>query len=122
MSSSIDRMEPISLAGQLAELSENWTPRTVAKVNDYEVRVVRVRGEFIRHKHPDSDEFFLVLDGELTIELPAEGKVVLGPGQAYVVPAGEYHRPVAHVDTSLLLFEPSSLVHAASGGVTFSKA
>jgi mannose-6-phosphate isomerase-like protein (cupin superfamily) len=112
-------MEPISLAGHLAEISEHWSPRTVTAVNDYEVRLVRVRGEFIRHQHPDSDEFFLVLDGELTIELADGAAVLLGRGEAFVVPAGAYHRPLAHVETSVLLFEPRAVPHR---GVTFSKA
>jgi mannose-6-phosphate isomerase-like protein (cupin superfamily) len=111
-------MEPISLAARLAEIPEHWSPRTVTRVNDQDVRLARVRGEYIRHQHPDSDEFFLVLDGELTIELD-DGEVRLGPGEAFVVPAGAYHRPVAHVETSILLVEPRSVTN---GGVPFSKA
>ena len=101
--------DAISLTARLAELPRHWAPSTVATVNDYEVRLARVRGEFVRHQHPDTDEFFLVLSGELILQLDDE-PVVLQPGDLYVVPAGAYHRPVAHVETSVLLFERSSQV------------
>src|ERR687886_27662 len=76
---------PVDLAAVLAGFSEAWAPRTVATLNDYDVRVVKTRGEFTRHTHADTDEFFLVLRGRLTIRTD-DGDVDLGPGQVYVVP------------------------------------
>lgn len=98
--------EPRNVHDVLAELSEHWSPRTVAVVNDYDARVVKVQGEFTRHSHPESDEFFLVLFGRLTIRMD-EGDVDLGPGDIYVVPRGRPHQPYAESETRLLLFEPS---------------
>ncbi len=94
----------------LAEVAEYWSPRTIAVVNDYDARVVKVLGEFTRHSHPETDEFFLVMSGSLTIRMD-EGDVVLGPGDAYVVPRGRYHQPCAASETTVLLFEPSETVN-----------
>jgi len=94
----------------LSSLADHWSPRTVAVVNDYDVRVVRVLGEFTRHSHPETDEFFLVLSGELTIRMN-EGDVALGPGDCYVVPQGRSHQPYASVESHVLLFEPSTTVN-----------
>lgn len=79
-------------------------------VNDYDVRVVKVLGEFTRHSHPESDECFLVLAGALTIRMD-EGDIVLQPGDTYVVPRGRFHQPYADLETTLLLFEPGETVN-----------
>jgi len=100
----------IDLAAVLAGIAEPWSPRTVATINDYDVRVVRTHGEFTRHSHPDTDEFFLVLAGTLTIRTD-DGDVVLGPGQAYVVPRGTPHQPVSAEGAEVLLLEPSATVN-----------
>ncbi|MEJ7583845.1 MAG: cupin domain-containing protein [Acidimicrobiales bacterium] len=91
-------------------IAEHWSPRTIATVNDYDVRVVKVQGEFTRHNHPDTDEFFLVLFGRLTIRMD-EGDVILETGDTYVVPRGRFHQPCASTETTLLLFEPSETVN-----------
>ena len=101
---------PVDLAAVLARLADVWSPRTVGVVNDYDVRVVRTRGEFTRHRHPDTDEFFLVLTGSLTIRMD-DGDVELGPGQMYVVPKGTAHQPVSPEGAEVLLFEPSGTVN-----------
>jgi mannose-6-phosphate isomerase-like protein (cupin superfamily) len=93
-----------------SSIAEYWSPRTVAVVNDYDVRVVKVKGEFTRHSHPQTDEFFLVLSGELTIRLD-DGAVRLGPGDIYVVPKGTHHQPFAENEVTFLLFEPSETVN-----------
>ena len=80
-------------------------------MNDYDVRVAKAHGEFTPHRHPDTDELFLVITGALTIRLEDEDEVVLGPGQMYVVPRGRLHQPVADEETHLLLFEPSNTVN-----------
>jgi mannose-6-phosphate isomerase-like protein (cupin superfamily) len=100
MSSAID------LSEKLSTFSEHWSPRTVTQFNDCDVMVVKVKGEFVWHKHDDTDDFFLVLKGMLDIQL-RDRTVTLGPGQIYVVPRGVEHRPVAREEVHLLLIEPS---------------
>jgi mannose-6-phosphate isomerase-like protein (cupin superfamily) len=94
----------------LASIDKHWSPRTVAVVNDYDVRVVKVQGEFTRHSHPETDEFFLVLSGRLGIRTD-QGDVTLEEGDLHVVPQGAYHQPYAADETTLLLFEPSATVN-----------
>ena len=100
----------VDLAAALSDFDELWSPRTVALMNDYDVRVVRTRGEFTRHSHPETDELFLVLRGSLTIRMDA-GDVTLGPGQLYVVPRGTPHQPVSAEGAEVLLIEPSETVN-----------
>lgn len=102
--------EPVELAAALATLTGPWSPLTVATLNDYDVRVVRTEGEFTRHSHPDTDELFLVLDGELTIRLDS-GDVTLRRGQLYVVPRGVEHQPYAPDGAEVLLVEPGTTVN-----------
>jgi mannose-6-phosphate isomerase-like protein (cupin superfamily) len=101
---------PVDLASVFATFTEPWSPRTVAVLNDYDIRVVRTRGEFTRHSHPDTDEVFIVLRGSLTIRLD-DGEVTLGPGQLYVVPRGTYHQPVSDTEAEVILVEPSATVN-----------
>ncbi len=105
-----ERMEPISLDAALASFSEQWSPRIVTAVNDYDVRVAKLEGEHLWHAHEHTDEFFLVLSGELRIGLrePAgERTVVLPKGSVFTVPRGTEHKPYAPVPTEILLFEPT---------------
>ena len=96
----------VNLAEKLGRFSEHWSPRTVATFNGHDVMVVKVLGEFVWHRHADTDDFFLVLSGRLTIGM-REGEVSLGPGELFVVPRGVEHRPFAAEETHLLLIEPS---------------
>ena len=106
---------PVDLADKLALFSEHWSPKVVATLNDYEVKVVKVKGEFVWHSHADTDELFLVVDGSLTIRLP-DGDVSLGPGQLFVVPRGLEHCPVAAEEASLVLIEPTGVVNTGEAG------
>jgi mannose-6-phosphate isomerase-like protein (cupin superfamily) len=101
---------PIDLATKLATFDDRWAPRTVATLNDYDLRVVKVEGEFTRHAHPETDECFLVLSGELTIRFD-DGEVALRAGQLYVVPRGTPHQPVALRTAEVMLIEPSATVN-----------
>ena len=101
---------PIDLATVLAGIQQHWQPHTVALLNDYDVRVVRTHGEFTRHSHPETDEFFLVLSGSLTIRMD-DGDVTLAPGQLFVVPRGVPHQPWSADGAEVLLIEPSSTVN-----------
>jgi mannose-6-phosphate isomerase-like protein (cupin superfamily) len=96
----------IDLSEKLSTFSEHWSPRTVTQFNNCDVMVVKVKGEFVWHKHDDTDDFFLVLKGVLDIQL-RDRTVTLGPGQMYVVPKGVEHRPVAREEAHLLLIEPT---------------
>jgi mannose-6-phosphate isomerase-like protein (cupin superfamily) len=110
-----DDMEPVNLGAMLARFTEHWSPKKIAQVNDYDVRIVKVRGEFTWHQHPDTDEFFLVLSGQLTIQM-RDRAVVLAPGELFVVSQGIEHCPRADTETALLLFEPGSVVNTGNAG------
>jgi len=98
--------DKVNLAGKLAEFSERYQPRTVALFNGHDVMVAKLEGPFVWHKHDDTDDFFLVLKGELDIEL-RDRTVQLGPGEMFIVPKGIDHRPVARGEVHLLLIEPT---------------
>jgi mannose-6-phosphate isomerase-like protein (cupin superfamily) len=105
----------------LSAIDELWAPHRIAAVNDYDVKVVKLQGEFVEHAHADTDEFFLVLDGELFIDLP-DGAVRLGRHDVYVVPKGVRHRPHAEVETTVLLFEPAGVVNTGDAGGPMTRA
>lgn len=98
--------DAVNLVAKLATFDEHWSPRTVAAFNGHDVMVVKVEGEFTWHSHPDTDDFFLVLKGEIDIQL-RDRSVTLGPGELFVVPKGVEHRPVARTEAHLLLIEPT---------------
>jgi len=96
----------IDLSLKLSTFSDHYSPRTVAQFNACDVMVVKAKGEFVWHKHDDTDDFFLVLKGVLDIEM-RDRTVTLQPGQMYIVPKGVEHRPVAREEVHVLLIEPS---------------
>ena len=102
-------MNPIDLNEVLASFDAAWSPRIVTRVNDYDIRLARFDGEHVWHVHENTDEFFLVLDGEIEIGLrdPAERVVTLARGQVYVVPKGTFHKPSSKTGASVLLVEPA---------------
>jgi len=97
-------MTPINLAAKLATFTETFQPRTVGQFNGHDLMVAKVKGPFVWHQHDDTDDFFLVLAGRLTIRL-RDGDVTLGPGELFVVPKGVEHCPVAEEETHILLIE-----------------
>ncbi|HEV8570081.1 MAG TPA: cupin domain-containing protein [Actinoplanes sp.] len=102
--------EPIDLTAALASFDALWSPRIVTSVNDYDVRIAKVAGEHVWHIHDATDEFFLVLDGELTIAMrddAGERSVTLPKGSLFVVPRGTEHKPSAPDGASILMFEPT---------------
>ncbi len=103
------RMNPIDLNEVLASFEAAWSPRIVTRVNDYDIRLARFDGEHVWHVHEHTDEFFLVLDGEIEIGLrdPDERVVTLGRGQVFVVPKGTFHKPSSKAGASVLLVEPA---------------
>jgi mannose-6-phosphate isomerase-like protein (cupin superfamily) len=100
------RAEKVNLGDALASFDEAFQPRIVGHYNDSKVMVAKTRGEFVWHSHPDTDDFFLVLDGRLTIQLRDRDDVELGPGEMYVVPRGVEHCPRAEPEAHILLIEP----------------
>lgn len=99
-------MEKVTLENAFASFGEHWDPRIAGELNGQVVKLATVEGEFVWHRHGDADELFLVVDGELRIELRDEPDVVLHDDEFVIVPRGVEHRPVAPVETDVLLFEP----------------
>ncbi len=98
-------MQAINLAAKLSTFEEHWQPRVVGQFNGNDLMVVKVKGEFVWHKHDDTDDFFLVLRGRMDIQL-RDRVIALGPGEMFVVPKGVEHRPVAEEEAHVLLIEP----------------
>jgi len=101
--------DKVNLAETLAQIDDAYHPRIVGYLNDYKLEVVKPRGEFVWHKHDDTDDFFLVLEGRLTIQL-RDRDVELGPGELFVVPKGVEHCPRADPEAQVLLIEPTGTV------------
>lgn len=100
--------DKVSLPQSFARISEHWRPKVIAELNGQEVKLVKVKGEFVWHHHDDADELFLIHQGTLRIEF-RDRVVELGPGECLVVPKGVEHRPVAQDEVELLLFEPADV-------------
>ncbi len=107
--------QAINFAAKFDRFDDHWAPRVIAAMNDYQFKLVRVAGDFVWHAHADTDEAFIVLDGELTIEF-RDGQVTLGAGEMYVVPRGVEHRPRAAREARLLLIEPKGVVNTGDAG------
>jgi len=105
----------VDIAEKFTLFSEYWSPKVVAKLNDFEIKLVRIKGEFVWHTHDDTDELFLVIDGSLTIQL-RDGDVTLRPGHLFVVPRGVEHCPIADGEVQAMLIEPSGVVNTGDAG------
>jgi mannose-6-phosphate isomerase-like protein (cupin superfamily) len=100
----------INLKEKLGRFSDYWTPRIVSQFNDYHIKLVKVKGEFVWHDHPETDELFLVLDGSLEIHF-RDGVIKLNNGDMFVVPKGLEHRPIAENECHILLIEPVGTIN-----------
>jgi mannose-6-phosphate isomerase-like protein (cupin superfamily) len=109
--------QPINLAQKLASFDEAFQPRIVGYYNDNKLQVAKTRGEFVWHSHPDTDDFFLVVSGRLTIQL-RDRNVELGPGELYVVPRGVEHCPKADPEAEILLIEPRGTPNTGDSDAT----
>ena len=98
-------MDPVNLEEQLALFSDYWQPRSVGQFNGHDLLLAKALGEFVWHKHDDTDDFFLVVKGTLVIEM-RDRNVTLHPGEIFVVPKGVEHRPVAREEVHVLVIEP----------------
>jgi mannose-6-phosphate isomerase-like protein (cupin superfamily) len=103
-------MKKVNLAEKLERFEEYWSPRIVGELNDQYVKLVKVKGEFIWHKHDNEDEMFLVLKGRLVLEMKGE-TIVLNEGEFFIVPRGVEHKPVAEEETHVLVFEPKTTLN-----------
>jgi len=106
---------PISLRDKFEKFHETFSPKVIARMNDYEFKLARVDGEFVWHSHADTDETFLVIDGTLVIEL-RDGAVSLSAGEMFVVPRGVEHRPRASAECKIMLIEPAGTVNTGDAG------
>jgi mannose-6-phosphate isomerase-like protein (cupin superfamily) len=97
--------QPINFADKLSRIHDHWQPRVVAEMNDYQFKIVKIAGDFLWHEHANTDETFIVLDGELRIDF-RDGAVTLRAGEMFVVPKGKEHKPYAEKEVKLLLIEP----------------
>ncbi|WP_281686935.1 cupin domain-containing protein [Pseudomonas citronellolis] len=107
--------QPVNFAAKLAAIHEQWQPRVVAEMNDYQFKLVKLEGEFVWHSHADTDETFIVLDGELRIDFH-DGAVQLRAGEMYVVPRGVEHKPFAAQEVQVLLIEPRGVLNTGDQG------
>ena len=105
----------INFAQKLGLFSEQWKPKVIAEMNDYQFKIVKLKGDFIWHDHQDTDETFIVLDGTLRIDF-RDGHVHVGPGEMYVVHKGIQHKPYAENEVKLLLIEPRGVLNTGSEG------
>jgi len=105
----------VDIAEKFSLFSEHWSPKVVATLNDYEIKLARIKGEFVWHTHDDTDELFLIVEGTLTIQL-RDGDVTLRPGQLFVVPRGVEHCPIADGEVLAMLIEPAGVVNTGSAG------
>lgn len=101
---------PINFQEKLAKFQEHWSPKVIAEMNDYQFKLVKVRGDFVWHKHDDTDEVFIVIEGELVIEF-RDGEVRLKEGEMFVVPRQVEHKPYAAAECKILLVEPVGVVN-----------
>lgn len=102
--------ESINFQEKLQKFSEYWSPKIIAQMNDYQFKIVKVQGELIWHDHPETDEAFVVLRGQMEIQF-RDGAVLLNEGEMFVVPRGIEHKPVAEAECHLLLVEPAGTVN-----------
>lgn len=104
---------PINFSEKLTKFTEQWSPKIIAQLNDYHLKLAKVQGEFVWHDHPDTDEVFMVVKGRLDIHF-RDGAVSLEEGEMFVVPKGMEHKSVAGQECHILLIEPAGLVNTGS--------
>jgi mannose-6-phosphate isomerase-like protein (cupin superfamily) len=105
----------VNFKAKLAKFSERWSPKIIAQMNDYHFKLVRIQGEFVWHSHPETDEVFIILEGDMRIQL-RDGAVDLQIGEMFVVPKGVEHKPVAEQECHILLVEPAGTVNTGDAG------
>ncbi|MGI9504986.1 MAG: cupin domain-containing protein [Geminicoccaceae bacterium] len=107
--------QAINFEQKLGLFDEQWMPKVVAEMNDYQFKLVKIQGDFVWHDHPETDETFIVIEGELRIDL-RDGAVHLGPGEMFVVPKGVEHKPYAEHEVKMMLIEPRGVLNTGDAG------
>lgn len=105
----------INFENKFKKFSEHWSPKIIAQMNDYHFKLVKFQGDFVWHQHTDTDEVFLTLDGEMSIEF-RDGSVNLKAGEMFVVPEGVEHKPSAEKECKILLIEPAGTINTGDAG------
>ena len=108
-------MVKINIKEKLSKFSDHWSPRIVAEMNDYQFKLVKIKGDFVWHNHDDTDEVFIVLEGEMMIEFKDE-TVELKEGEIFVVPKGVEHKPYSEKECKIMLVEPKGVVNTGDAG------
>ncbi|HXN14952.1 MAG TPA: cupin domain-containing protein [Usitatibacter sp.] len=109
------KYKSINFQHKFSQFSEQWRPKVIAEMNDYQFKVAKVQGDFIWHDHKDTDETFIVLEGDLRIDF-RDGAVDVAPGEMFVVPKGVEHKPYAEKEVKLLLIEPRDVLNTGDAG------
>lgn len=107
--------EPVNIKDKLIKITEQWSPRIIAQLNNYYVKAVKLEGDFVWHSHPETDELFMVIDGTLRIDL-RDDAVTLQAGEIFVVPKGVEHKPFAEKECHILLIEPTGTLNTGNAG------
>lgn len=107
--------QPINIEHKLSLITEQWQPKVIAEMNDYQFKVVKILGDFVWHAHPETDEVFIVIDGVLTIYF-RDGEVAVNAGEMYVVPRGIEHKTYAQAEAKIMLIEPRGIVNTGHEG------
>lgn len=108
-------LKPINFQEKLSQFTDQWSPKIIARMNNYHFKLVKLQGDFVWHAHDDTDEVFIVLDGEMSIEF-REGKVDLKAGEMLVVPKKAEHKPIAEKECKIMLVEPAGTVNTGNAG------
>ncbi len=108
----------VNIQEKFARFSEHWSPRIIARINDYDIKLVKLQGNFVWHRHVDTDEAFFVLDGEMSIEF-RDGEVDLKPGEMFVVKKGVEHKPFAKNECRIMTIEPKGTINTGDAGGEF---
>jgi len=109
------KYSPINLEEKLDKFADHWAPKIIAQMNDYHFKLVKFQGDFVWHSHADTDEVFITLDGEMSIEF-RDGKVDLKAGEMFVVPRGVEHKPFAKEECKIMLVEPAGTINTGDAG------
>ena len=104
-------MSKVNFDEKLSKFSEQWTPKVIAEMNDYQFKLVKIEGEFVWHEHPETDEAFIVIEGSMRIDFEDGSSVELDEGEMYVVPRGVWPRPCADSECKVMLVEPKGVVN-----------
>ena len=111
----VKELKSINVSEKFEKISDHWTPKVIAEMNDYQFKLVKVEGEFVWHAHKGTDETFIVLDGELTIEF-RDRTITLSKGEMIVVPKGVEHKPAAETECRIMIIEPKGVTNTGDAG------